>query len=151
MKTYSFDFQGQPYKLAGLTTAIKDEWMDPVRATLSARAKRMHDKKLIDDREFARRDKSAFQAGFHCDAAVEDLATEEGRKRLVALMLIPQEAVTPKLIDDLYEESKSLTSSFSVAMGMILKEAYPDFKPDAKPEADAEGEQSDPKLNVNAS
>jgi hypothetical protein len=123
--------------------------MDPVRATLSARAKRMLDKKLIDSREFARRDKAAFQAGFHCDAAVEDLGTEEGRKRLVALMLIPQEAATPQLIDELYEESKDLKSSFSVALGLVLKEAYPDFVQD--PAKDEEGEDGSPKPSASAS
>src|SRR5215211_5188737 len=129
MKQYSFTFRDHPYKLAGLTTDVKDEWMDPIRARLMARAKRMHDKKLVDDKTYARMDKSAQQSGFHCEAAVDDLATEEGRKRLVALMLLPEGSATPELVDALYEESKDLKSSFSQAMTLVLADAYPDFKP----------------------
>jgi hypothetical protein len=147
MKTYPFTFGNVPFKLTGLTTDVKEEWMDPVRYRLMARAKRMYAKGLTSASEFAEQYKSAQQAGFHCPAAGEEISTPEGRKRLIALMLIPQDAATPEFVDALYEESKNLKSSLSLALDLIKADAFPD--PPAEPTKDeTEGEESDPKAGT---
>jgi len=108
------------------------------------RADRMHAKRLITDRRCAQMVKSAEQAGFHCEAAVDDLSTEAGRKRLIELMLLPREKATPEFVDAVYEESRDARSSFSKAMLLVKTDAYPD----APEEPEGEGEQSGPKAGT---
>jgi hypothetical protein len=141
MKQYSFEFNGQTYKLDGLTTAVKSEFMVPVRARLIEEADRLFAKKLIKMVRYLSMMKSAEQAGFHSPACAEELSTDDGRKRLLSLMVVPRELATPEFMDALYEETKNSKSSIYAATVQISKDAFPDA-PDTPEE---EGEESGPK------
>ena len=126
MKTYSFTYQGKPYRLTGLHQDAKDEILDPIRGTLLDRADRLLAKKLINGVKHAQMTQMAMGAGLHSASMIDELMLPENHKRLIGALLEPKELATEQFVDELYQEqATNRTSSLSKALRLVLADAYP--------------------------
>lgn len=125
MKTYPFEVDGKEYALTGLTIAAKDKFCQPIRAEHLNRLKGMLADGLIEATQYVDLTRSAVDIGFADEPVVRAVATIEGRKRLLKLLLVNADKLEAGEFDRIWATADDPDSSLSKAVLLVTEAAYP--------------------------